>query len=100
MMLVSCGKKDDNLSPLVIETKNGTVTYKVEKAATKEEMAKGLMDRKELKADSGMIFNVGGVKEVAMWMKDTYIPLDIMFINARGHIVWIQKKGSTSHPEA
>ena len=89
LMMTSCGQKDDKLSELIVATDNGPVVYKVESAVTKEEMSQGLMDRKELKTDSGMIFNLNGAKGIAMWMKDTYIALDMLFVNQDGKIVWI-----------
>lgn len=89
LILAACGQENDNLSELVIETNNGPITYRVEEAITNEQMAQGLMNRKELKANSGMIFNLGGAKQVSMWMKDTYIALDMLFVDQEGRIVWI-----------
>lgn len=86
---VSCGEQNDTLSKMVIETSDGPVTYYVETAATKEEMAKGLMNRQTLKADSGMIFALQGQQEIAMWMKDTLIPLDMLFVSVDGVIMGI-----------
>ncbi|MBQ7303787.1 MAG: DUF192 domain-containing protein [Alphaproteobacteria bacterium] len=88
VMLFGCNQ-NDNLSKMVIETSDGSATYYVESALTQEEMSKGLMDRKELRADSGMIFYTGRTQEIAMWMKDTYVPLDILFVNKNGKILWI-----------
>ena len=89
LLLASCGKKDDNLSELVFVTSEGPVTYQVETAATKDEMSRGLMERKTLAENSGMIFVLQGQTEIAMWMKDTYIPLDMVFVNNNGKIVWL-----------
>ena len=91
LMLFACGKKDDNLSELNIITSNGSITYHVETAVTKEEMSKGLMDRKQLRKDSGMLFDINGATKIALWMKDTYIPLDMLFVNKQGEIIWIYK---------
>ncbi len=87
LLLVACG--DNNLSEMTIVTENGKVVYFVETAETKEEMSKGLMNRKALKKDSGMIFNVNEVHDIAIWMKDTYIPLDILFVSKKGKIIWM-----------
>ncbi|MBQ2811574.1 MAG: DUF192 domain-containing protein [Alphaproteobacteria bacterium] len=89
LMLTSCNAKDDNLSEMIITTSDGDVVYQVETATTKEEMAQGLMDRKELRADSGMVFHLDGAKDIAMWMKDTYVALDMLFVNQEGKIIWI-----------
>ena len=91
VMLVACDTKNDNLSELVIMTSQGPIVYQVETADTKEKMSQGLMNRKTLRADSGMIFDLGGVQEIAMWMKDTYISLDMLFVNKDGRIIWIYK---------
>ena len=47
------------------------------------------MERKTLAENSGMIFVLQGQTEIAMWMKDTYIPLDMVFVNNDGKIVWL-----------
>ena len=88
LFLTACNS-GNQLSEMTINTENGSVSYFVENVETKEAMSKGLMGRKELKADSGMVFNVNKVFDIAMWMKDTYIPLDILFVNKNGKIIWI-----------
>ena len=96
LLVVSCSKKNDNLSELVINTQEGPVTYYLETALTKDQMAKGLMDRKELRADSGMIFVLQGQEDIAMWMKDTYIPLDMVFISKQGKVIAVYKTSNGS----
>lgn len=91
VLVSACSPKENKLSELIFVTSDGEVTYQVETAATKEEMSQGLMNRKELKEKTGMIFVLQGQKEIAMWMKDTYIPLDMLFVNQDGQIVWIYK---------
>jgi hypothetical protein len=87
LLVVACKAKDDGLTELKVMTQNGPVTYRVEVALTREDMAQGLMNRQELAPDSGMLFNVGGQQGISMWMKDTYIPLDMIFINQEGTII-------------
>ncbi|MBQ2811250.1 MAG: DUF192 domain-containing protein [Alphaproteobacteria bacterium] len=89
VFLAGCEAKDENLSQMVITTADGDVIYMVETANTQEEMSQGLMNRKQLRADSGMIFDINGAQGISMWMKDTYIPLDMLFVNQKGEIVWI-----------
>ena len=55
--------------------------YNVKVAQTEEEMEKGLQGVKALKDDEGMLFVFPESQEVSFWMKDTDIPLDIIFIN-------------------
>ncbi|HSI39590.1 MAG TPA: DUF192 domain-containing protein [Xanthobacteraceae bacterium] len=77
------------LDPLTIATKAGPVAFQVEFAASADERAKGLMYRTELAPDRGMLFDFRIDAPVYMWMKNTYIPLDMVFIRADGHIVRI-----------
>ena len=60
--------------------------FKVELAVTPEEQSRGLMFRKDLAPDSGMLFVNRGDEMRFFWMKNTYIPLDILFINSRNEV--------------
>jgi uncharacterized protein len=77
--------------PLTIRSKNKTHHFTVEVAATPEQQEKGLMFRRSLGADRGMIFPYEPPQEVAFWMKNTLIPLDIIYIRSDGTIVRITK---------
>lgn len=65
----------------------GDKTYKVNEARTEEEKEKGLQNVKELPEDEGMLFYFDPPQEVSMWMKDTLIPLDIIFINSDDEVI-------------
>ena len=60
--------------------------FKVEMATTPQEQATGLMFRKTVPADSGMLFVFPEVQPEPFWMKNTLVPLDMVFINADGTI--------------
>lgn len=67
-----------------IRTDNGVQTYRIEVVDTYESRAQGLMGRTDLAADQGMLFVYENAGQVSFWMKDTPLPLDIIFINRRG----------------
>jgi hypothetical protein len=75
--------------PLTIRSSNGVHRFTVEVAATPEEQERGLMFRKSVGADRGMIFPYEPPQEVAFWMQNTLIPLDIIFIGADSKIARI-----------
>jgi uncharacterized protein len=64
-------------------------SVKVELARTPDEQERGLMFRKELQADSGMLFVFQETSEHAFWMQNTLIPLDLIFIGEDGRVVGI-----------
>ena len=68
--------------------------FTIERAETDQEKALGLMFRTELKDSEGMLFNYGRSFEVTMWMRNTYIPLDMVFIRADGIIHRIEVRGT------
>ena len=78
-----------NIQPLEIVTKSGVHVFSVEMATTEQEKETGLMYRKELRRRKGMLFDFSPEQEVSMWMKNTYIPLDMIFIRADGRILRI-----------
>jgi uncharacterized protein len=78
-----------SVQPLEIVTKTGVHVFSVEMATTEEEKTTGLMYRKDLADGKGMLFDFSPEQEVSMWMKNTYIPLDMIFIRADGRILRI-----------
>ena len=83
------GARAASFQPLEIVTKSGVQVFSVEMATTEEEKTTGLMYRKELPDGKGMLFDFSPEQEVSMWMKNTYISLDMIFIRADGRILRI-----------
>lgn len=77
------------LERVEIVTRNGVRVFDVELAVTAEERSKGLMFRRELPEGRGMLFDFVGEGPISMWMKNTYISLDMIFIRADGRIARI-----------
>ena len=79
-------------APLTIETASGPREFVVEVARTQGQHAQGLMFRRRLAADAGMLFVYRRVANVAMWMQNTFIPLDMLFIGADRRIAHIVER--------
>ena len=75
------------LSELVIVSASGRHAFMVELADSREERAIGLMFRRDLAPDRRMLFNYRRTQPAAMWMKNTYLPLDMLFIADDGRVV-------------
>jgi hypothetical protein len=75
--------------PLTIRSGTTLHHFRVEVAATPDQQERGLMFRRSLDPDHGMLFPYNPPQEVAFWMKNTWIPLDIVFIRPDGTIVRI-----------
>jgi uncharacterized membrane protein (UPF0127 family) len=75
--------------PLTITSHGKARTFKVEVAATPEQQETGLMYRKTMPADHGMIFPMDPPRGASFWMKNTYLPLDLVFIGPDKRIIRI-----------
>lgn len=69
----------------------GDKEYNVEVARTEEEKVKGLQEKESLGEDEGMLFVYDEPQEIAFWMKDTAIPLDIVFMDEDGEVISIKQ---------
>lgn len=70
--------------PMQLITSQGTKQISVEITETAEEKSRGLMFRTHLADDEGMLFFYETPQEITMWMRNTYIPLDMVFIRPDG----------------
>lgn len=74
---------------LEIASKTGVHSFAVEVVDNDTDRAKGLMFRRSLPEGTGMLFDFKTEQDVAFWMQNTYIPLDMIFIRADGRILRI-----------
>lgn len=81
-LLPLAARADD--ARLVVQSTNGEHAFTVEVVDTPETRAKGLMLRKSLGPDAGMLFDFKESRPVSFWMSNTLIPLDMIFITAEG----------------
>ena len=88
--LAACSQRGPRVE---VATAHGTVTFAVEVAISEPHQTQGLMYRKELASDRGMLFVFPQDEDHSFWMKNTLIPLDMLFIADTGQIVGI-------HPNA
>jgi len=86
------GRDKPVIEDLTLKNEDGaTHVFHVEIAQTPYQLMKGLMYRSEMADDAGMLFIFDGEEDRNFWMKNTYLPLDIVFIKGDGRISHIHK---------
>ncbi|MDQ0393073.1 DUF192 domain-containing protein [Labrys monachus] len=78
--------------PLSITTQSGKHDFQVEVMRTDEEQQRGMMFRRSLADDKGMLFPFKDVQVATFWMENTYVSLDMIFIRADGTVQRIEKR--------
>jgi uncharacterized membrane protein (UPF0127 family) len=88
--------------PVTVQTASGPVTFRAELADTPEERSRGLMFRTAMGADEGMLFLFPDAKQNSFWMRNTLIPLDMVFIRADRTILGVVERATprTDTPRA
>ena len=81
--------QDRALSLLTVDTATGPHAFQVEVVDTDATRERGLMDRRYMAADHGMLFEFDRDEPVSFWMKNTYIPLDMIFIAPTGVVTHV-----------
>lgn len=96
LMLLSTAFSPTSISAneeLIIVRRDGvTVRLNVELALDQQTQMSGLMWRESLAPRSGMLFDFGQTRPIRMWMKNTLIPLDMLFANDTGQVVYIKRR--------
>ena len=88
----SFGLNNSERSKLSVISKSKSHVFIVEIARTDRQQRQGLMFRRRLASNEGMLFVYSSAKILKMWMKNTYLPLDMLFIDASGRIVNIVER--------
>ena len=87
--LVSVALAAPKLEPLTFETSGGPRIFQIEIADTPQQRQVELMYRRSMPEDHGMLFDFGRPQEVSMWMENTYVSLDMVFVGADGRVTRI-----------
>ena len=81
-----------DVAPVVLETASGPHSFSVEIADTTATRTRGLMFRRQMAPDRGMLFDFKRPELLSFWMKNTYISLDMVFIAGNGRVNFIARE--------
>jgi uncharacterized membrane protein (UPF0127 family) len=89
VVLMTAARAEAPLQRLEFVTATGAHEFRVEVAETTSQRARGLMYRREMPQDHGMLFDFHHETPVMMWMKNTYLPLDMIFVSRQGIVTHV-----------
>lgn len=90
ILIAGCAQAAEKTDLTIDRADGAAVTFHVERATTDETRARGLMFRESLAPDDGMIFLYDRPGNTSFWMKNTLIPLDMVFFNDKGEVTHIE----------
>jgi hypothetical protein len=99
VLWISMSARAADTSKLELVTESGTHPFLVELALTGDERSVGLMNREQMADNAGMLFRFDRQQRAMMWMKNTLIPLDMIFIRADGTVADIHRN-AVPHSES
>ncbi|MBK8199598.1 MAG: DUF192 domain-containing protein [Acidobacteria bacterium] len=79
------------VTPLTIKSDDASHVFQVEIADTPDSIRQGMMFRETMGADTGMLFDFGEVRPASMWMKNTLVSLDMLFMDSNGKVIAIAR---------
>lgn len=97
ILLISCSAEKEYNT--IITTEQGDVFYNLEMATTPEQQSHGLMGRDSIAENGGMLFVITPIRHVTMWMKNTKIPLDIVYVSPEAKIIKIVENATPMSEE-
>ena len=98
-ILSGCFDKEIKDPNLFIKSENNVLELKVEHAVTTTQLTKGLQGRTKLAKRHGMLFDINPARKISMWMKDTLIPLDMIFVGDDNKIINITENTTPNSEE-
>lgn len=84
---VACPFDDLKRGTAIFETARGRFTYKVELALNAQQQACGMMFRRNMRRDTGMVFPMTPPRQTGFWMENTILPLDLIFVSPQGRVL-------------
>ena len=92
LLLPAAARAADDTATVVLRTDSGAHSFNVEVADEEQERRMGLMFERSLADNAGMLFLYDKPQPIVMWMKNTYLSLDMIFIDAAGKVHRIEER--------